>query len=219
VLSQFQSQLQQRPNPEQQQETQEDIDERNNALIDELMSNPLAVIQRIQEDAAKAAREQISPILAEREQQRQEKVWVEAASNFASQVDANGQLLRPDFGDLADDIARAYQVIPGLQNNPNSLEIAYNYAKGTRQSTQPTAAQLDPSVLAKDQNFLNNYILNNPEIKNKLLTQHVNDLRSSSPPTLMGSGGAPAIVPPTTRPQNSKEAKNMFMAMLDKFTG
>lgn len=96
------------------------------------------------------------------------------------------------------EIANEILIDESLQSSPNALELAWarvmqkNYA--------------EPDILAHDQNFINEKILNRDEIKTQVLEEYFKNLqKQKTPPVISGNGEvAVALNKP---PQNMAEAK------------
>lgn len=96
------------------------------------------------------------------------------------------------------EIANEILIDESLQSSPNALELAWarvmqkNYA--------------EPDILAHDQNFINEKILNRDEIKTQVLEEYFKNLQKhKTPPVISGNGEvAVALSKP---PQNMAEAK------------
>jgi hypothetical protein len=98
-----------------------------------------------------------------------------------------------------------------LSGMPNAVEVAYNLAKGRQASSMKT-----PEQLLSDPNFLSQ-AAQHPEIRKMILTQHVQNIQSGQPPTVISS--QPAGSPPATpanSPQSALEAGSLVKQWLSK---
>ena len=96
---------------------------------------------------------------------------------------------------------------PLLQKSSNMLEIAWSrvLAKNYR----------SPQELATDNNFMQNFVLGNEEVKKQVFSSYMNDILKNHSPSLIGSGmkgGKPAISA-SSKPINLDDAKNLVLKM------
>lgn len=96
------------------------------------------------------------------------------------------------------DIANEILNDQSLQMSPNALELAW--ARVMQKN------YYEPDVLAQDQNFLNEKILNRDEIKTQVLEEYFKNIQKQKiPPVISGSGEVAVAV--AKAPQNMAEAK------------
>lgn len=72
---------------------------------------------------------------------------------------------------------------------------------------------VEPQELAKDQKFLDAYILNDENIKKAIIDNYLDELQSKMPPKAMSSRGQMTITPPD-RPKSIAQAGAVIKAML-----
>lgn len=99
-------------------------------------------------------------------------------------------------GDIANEILQDQD----LQMSPNALELAW------ARVMQKNFAE--PDILAHDQNFINEKILNRDEIKTQVLEEYFKNLHKQKSPLVIGGSGEVAV-PKTNAPQNMAEAKEL----------
>jgi hypothetical protein len=159
--------------------------------------NPNAVMGPIIQQAIQSfAAEKLDPILQERQ-------W-------------NGEIQRmydtfSDFGDYVNDIQGLVDQFPDrYADNPVGLELAYYHAKATQ-------ANVNPAQLAQDPQFLNQYVVNNPQVQGQVLNQYLSNKQQVNQqiPTTMGRG-AGGFTPqtPESSPTTLKEASRQFLKNL-----
>lgn len=97
-------------------------------------------------------------------------------------------------GEIANEILKD----ESLQISPNALELAW--ARIMQKN------YVEPDVLANDQNFINEKILNRDEIKTQVLEEYFKNLqKQKTPPVISGNGEVAVAV--SKAPQNMAEAK------------
>lgn len=95
-----------------------------------------------------------------------------------------------------------------LALSPNSLEIAYGRVLGKNYKTN--------EQLIKDEKFLENYILKNNEIKNKIIKNYLDEIKNKTTPLVVTtSKGSKLGVNQTPKATNLTEAKLLMSRMFD----
>jgi hypothetical protein len=198
IIGMLQQQGQQ-PNqmqPEQAQVVEPQID--NEALLTQFYDDPAGTLSKMIEQKA---RELINPIQSKLQMDEEQKVWNQRAVDFGKS--------HPDAGQYAEEMKQALIQFPDLQKSPSAFDIAYNYVKGQK------AASLDPANLAKDENFLNQYVLNNPDVKNRVLQTHMQSIQQNTPPPVLGNQvGGQQLGMPEQRPTTLQESTNLLLKAL-----
>ena len=92
-----------------------------------------------------------------------------------------------------------------LHNNPNCLEIAY--AKVMSKSYTP------PCDIINSQDFREQYVFNNQDIKNRIIEEYLLNLDKTKPPKSLISRGQIILSPPD-RPRSIEEAGAIMTNML-----
>ena len=94
-----------------------------------------------------------------------------------------------------------------INNLPNKYLIAFKIAENTSRKT---------AKLLNDQNFIDKEILNNQDIKEKIISNYLSDLNNISQAPNIISGNATSVYfsPETSRPTTIKEASEIFSKML-----
>lgn len=93
-----------------------------------------------------------------------------------------------------------------IQNNVNPLETAWNRFKETK--------FLDEEELASNESFLQKYIFNNNDIKNKIVTDYFNALNGVNSPTLIATQkGSESVLTPVVKPKTISEARKIVEDM------
>lgn len=94
----------------------------------------------------------------------------------------------------------------GMSDNP--LESAWN--KIVKENFK------SPQSLVEDENFINNYIVNNKIIKEKILNDYFNQVNFEKSPTLIATNsGAASVLTPKQKPKNIAEAGQLAKALFD----
>lgn len=194
-LAQMGQQHQAPPAP---QPTEEEIAERNQKFWSELSDNPETTFNTKVEQRVN---EMLAPLMQKMQQQEQERAFMERAQAL--------ERAHPDANDLMDDMVNVFTQYPNLRMDPNGLEIAYNYVRGTKY--QP----VDPASYLNDPSFVENHVLKNEGIRNRFLSEHMQAVKSGTPPSLMGtqSGGTQMATPPN-EPKTIQESTNLLMRAL-----
>ncbi|MBQ8424540.1 MAG: hypothetical protein IJX17_00785 [Clostridia bacterium] len=93
-----------------------------------------------------------------------------------------------------------------LSNLPNKYQVAYIIAKEVESKS---------ANLLNDQNYLDEYILNNPLIKDKIISNYLSNLNNITPaPSIMSGNSSNVYFSPNTEPKTIKEAGELFSKML-----
>lgn len=120
--------------------------------------------------------------------------WVEKVSKFLSENE--------DAKPFAKQIAESILSDEELAKKENALELAWAKVASSK--------YVSPQKLVEDENFINNYVLNSEKIKNIVLNEYFEKLKSTSAPKVMTSstGGFWGSVKPK-QPLTLSEAKEM----------
>lgn len=205
AIQQMQQQLNGNVNPQMQQMQQMEQQpqyEDAESFMNKFYENPDALMQdkinnAIQNAIQQVILPQIQPIQQQYQQQQQQAAFNQAMDQFKSQV--------PDAAQLEPAIQQVLNQNPELNGHPKgpmaAINIAYNMAKG--QMYQP------PTALVQDKNFIENYIMNNPEIKNRLLQGYMQELQKNqqAPTVISGQAGGQTPAMPPSQPQTIKDAR------------
>lgn len=89
-----------------------------------------------------------------------------------------------------------------LASMPNSLELAFNKVKAQKYRSE--------EELVSDPNFLQNYVLNNDEIKKTIISNYLNTLKKNKSPQLINSTLTGSLgVMPQKKANSLNEAKEL----------
>lgn len=95
-----------------------------------------------------------------------------------------------------------------LARSENSLEKAFDVVKANNFKTREEMLQ--------DEEFVENYILKNSSIKDKVLEEYLSNIMSSKSATLMsGFGGGNVMLTPKKKPTSLKEAGDYMVALIN----
>lgn len=96
-----------------------------------------------------------------------------------------------------------------LASLPNSLEMAYNQVKASKYRSE--------EELVSDSEFINNFILNNENIKNLIINNYLNEIKQNKSPQLINSSFTGSLgLTPITKPNNLSEAKELAKKLFNK---
>jgi soluble cytochrome b562 len=198
-----------------QQPTKEPSDELSGLDTEEYMNkfyeSPQEVIAKTVESIVKKVitplEDRVKPVMETVEAQKTQELWDTATRDFYKN--------NPDMVAFKDGM-KQYIVENNLQNSNNPgkvLKDALVYAKGlSYKAPEP----VNPKTLLSDESFLTENVLKNPDIVNRILKEHMQDIKNNSaPPTITGqsAGGQPTATPPN-KPKNLEEAHDRLEAML-----
>lgn len=92
---------------------------------------------------------------------------------------------------------------------PNSLDVALNMVLGAKYKPE--------HELVSDPEFLQKYVLNNPEIKNKIISDYLSELKQKQSPQLISSSKTSGLgITPNKKPNSLFEAKEMAVKLFNK---
>lgn len=95
---------------------------------------------------------------------------------------------------------------PNLQKSDNMLEIAWSRVLAKNYKT--------PEQIATDNNFIENFVLNNEEVKKQVFSNYMNQLNSNVSPNLIGNGfrgGRSTASISTNKPNSLDDAGNLAL--------
>lgn len=123
--------------------------------------------------------------------QYQKEDWLTKVSTF---IENNNHAK-----DFLNDIAKTLVEDENLAKKEDALELAYSKVLKDNFKTK--------EELASDDNFLNDYIFNNEEIKNKIIENYLNDVQNNKTiPLMINRNGSLSVSSPRFIPKNLKEA-------------
>lgn len=129
--------------------------------------------------------------------------WNQRVSDFAEQT--------PDLEQYQDAMVNVFAEYPELKNHPRGLEMAYAMAKGA-------SGVADPNELLQDSQFVEQNILSNEQIRNKIIEDYLKQVQGGDAPVTIGTQPTSNQVPvtPPKRPQNMDEANKLALALFKK---
>lgn len=95
---------------------------------------------------------------------------------------------------------------PNLQKSSNMLELAWSRVIAKNYKS--------PEQIAMDNTFLQNFVLNNEEVKKQVFSNYMQELNSNNSPNLIGSGfrgGKSTVALSKNRPQNLDDAASLAL--------
>ncbi|HYE12258.1 MAG TPA: hypothetical protein VEF53_18970 [Patescibacteria group bacterium] len=204
---QFQQFMQQQTMPQQPpqvQKTPEEMEAERQAIVDELLQDPMGVLNRVVQQA-------VNPLQQEIEGYKQKEVWGTAKSRFAKMVDeTTGQPLHPDYESVAERMEQIMQERPGIAMADKplwALKNAYDIAMAEKYRSQPPVVQQPPVSIVdqlKDPNNIKQ-LISNPDIMKALAAaqaQQQAQLNQQVPPIAPSSGAANAAPYIQPKPQS-----------------
>jgi len=120
--------------------------------------------------------------------------WKSAVDKFFNEI--------PSAKPFAKDMAGVLIRNPELQEDANCLGIAFVRVLADKFRT--------PEQLIEDGQFLNEYVLNSQRVKDAVIAQYLQDIRSDIPPRTMRDGGLQCVAP-GVKPKTIQEAGFMFL--------
>lgn len=155
---------------------------------------PKVISSMVEQRLQQVINEQISPIIQERQ-------WNNEIQSMYDKY--------PDFDQFIGDVQELVNTDARYVQS-GGLEQAYFQAKATN-------GVANPAQLAQDPQFLQQYILNNPQVQNQVVQQYFEQKQQTNAqiPVTMGRG-AGGFTPqtPDASPQTLKEASRMFLKNL-----
>lgn len=123
--------------------------------------------------------------------QYQQENWHQVVKDFF--------LTHPDAVEFANDMSNVLSSDKVIASSNNSLEQALTRVK---------AGKFKPeNEIVKDENFLKNYVLNNVEIREKIITDYINGiLNTQTAPLISKNGGGTFSIAPKQKPTSILEA-------------
>lgn len=163
----------------------------------EFYDKPNNIIGKIIEQSlSRFAAEKLDPIIQERE-------WNNEIQRMYDQF--------PDFNDHIGEIQALVNQYPDQYAAQGGLEQAYYRAVAEK------ARAMNPAQLAQDPNFLNQYVLNNPNVQTQMMNQYFQQKQQTNQqiPVTMGRG-AGGFTPqtPDSSPTTLREASRAFLKNL-----
>lgn len=97
---------------------------------------------------------------------------------------------------------------PGLQSNPNMLDIAWARVIARNYKS--------PEQIIGDSSFMESYILSNENIKKQIISSYISELTNKKTPSVIGSGvkGGMSLLTKGSRPSSLDDAKALAEKML-----
>lgn len=193
MQQQYQQQMQQfQQQPPQQSEPEIDPEKLNEQMMEKFYENPSEFFKELREQAVQEARKDFEPIMKER------------------RINSEIQSLQSKYQDFGDNVPHMQKVIEEMgeaEAEKIGLERVYLIAKGM--NSQPVH-QPRPEELLQNQEFVNQHILNNPQIQQQIMQNYMNGKQQTQPPKVMGNtyGGAQTLAS-QNRPKSISDASKM----------
>lgn len=178
----------------------------NNLFYDDILEFDKKFKEEAKAEALAAFKQEFGPELKILENQK-----ISAEMNRKVQ---EFQQIHPDLLNMSNEIFQVIQMFPELNQRPDGLEKAYAAATQLKQINKP------PEQLLQDQNFVDNYIINNPNIENRIVQSYMQKVRQqqSNIPTQINSGNGGMIpLTPENKPKTMDDAASIAKRMLGGF--
>lgn len=204
---------QQSPQPQQAQEPEINPEQ----FLETFYKDPIGSLKKIVEDTTKSVTEKVKadmqaeykPVLTEFQQQKVQGYWNSAYSEFVTRT--------TDFEQYIDTM-QEFMSSTGMGNETDpskiaqNIQFAYQYAKG---ATATASTLSNPDDLLKDETFVAK-LIESPEIKQKIIDQHMQTIQQNRPPQVINAAGgmAPAAPPPEI-PKTKNDAARLAGAIFD----
>ena len=96
---------------------------------------------------------------------------------------------------------------PNLQKSNNMLEIAWSRVLAKNFKT--------PEQIASDNNFVQNFVLSNEEVKKQVFSSYLTELNARQTPSLIGSGmkGGKAMISKSNKPSTLQDANEIVLKL------
>lgn len=116
--------------------------------------------------------------------------------------------LNPNAKQFASEISQVLSSDKVLASSENSLEKAYEKVKANHYKTN--------DELANDSNFIEQYVLTNPVVREKIIGDYLSQVVSNKGVPLMSNfGGGNVMFTPKSKPSSIKEAGDYMVALLN----
>lgn len=123
-----------------------------------------------------------------------EEQWKNAVDKFFENT--------PSAKGFAREIAQTLIDEPELKRDKNCLSIALTRVLANSFRT--------PQELMSDGQFLDKYVLSSPVVRDKIISQYLDELRRGQPPVMLVDNGMQCVAP-TIKPKSIEEAGIMFL--------
>lgn len=186
--------------------TPEEIQKMNDELYNKLVENPTEVLNQLKQEAMEQAKQDlmkdIQPLLDEK-----------TAREQAMQVNQELETFMSSNKDVIKYADRMAEIIKeeGLENNPMALKYSYSKAKAETIDNMPQPQSLEEML--KDENNINS-ILDNEDIKNKVITKYLEGLSNGGKPITVGATpgtGTTPVTPPKEKDTSWDGAKKALL--------
>ena len=136
------------------------------------------------------------------------KVPIYKTENWREEVDSY-MASKPHAKDFSYEVAKTLMQDEKMASEPNCLDLAYNKVLANH--------YVSKDELIKDKDFVDNYILNNENIKSKILDNYLSGLKkNSTPPIVIAQKGDSVGIISPTKPKTLREAKDMVTKLFNK---
>jgi len=197
MLQQQMAQLQQQMAQPVVNEPQLSVEEQNEKMMEKFYENPSEFFNDLKLQAIEEARKGVDPIIKERQYQNE----VQGVANKYGQDFYNSI---PQVQQLVNELGEAETERIGLEN-------VYLMARG-RSAVAPAP---QPQQLVNDPNFLNQYVLNNPQIQQQIIDQYLQGKVSQQPPVVLSNqSGASQPLAQEHKPRSIGEASKLYRKSL-----
>lgn len=204
LVQQSQQQQSPAPQPQNQQPTPEQLEQQKAEFMDRFYEDPLGAMTSILDQMFQ---QKVQPVIEPISQQQH---WNEQIQKISAKYE--------DFQTLSEPIQAVLNEMPELLKQ-GGLEAVYHVAKGraaaeAAANAVPATPPPTPEQLMSDPNFVQQYVLNNPQIQQQIVQGYLNNKLQTNAQTPMVMGGQPGGQPPAmpeNRPKTLREASKAFL--------
>jgi soluble cytochrome b562 len=170
-------------------------------FIKKIEDRALARAEKVFNEKLAGIESKVNPVVERVETQATQEKWDNAVRDFHKN--------NPDMIEFKEGMKQYIQENNLLSSaNPEKvLNDAYIHAKGLAYKPQQT---IDPKTLLSDEKFVQENVLNNPAIKDKIVKLYLDEIKNanSSVPPSLNPGGTPPMSPPA-QANSVREATNL----------
>lgn len=180
--------------------TPEELEAEKEEFLNAFYDNPKEAFRQV---VSEMLDNEITPIKQKIEEDEKQREWFARVDDFANE--------HPDIDDWKEDMGRFLMEHQELRDNPNALDIAYNAVRGQKYK------EPNPQEYLQDDKFVEENILNNDDIKNKIIQQYLSDVQKGekAPATISNQDAAGKV--PVTPPKKPKDWDDAYSMALDMF--
>jgi hypothetical protein len=218
--------------PQAPQPTKEELDAQAKAEVDKFWEDysedpRTAITKLVQNTVKNAVKSEVEPSVSQLAQKVepiiQNAEYQTRVEEYHAQV-MEAKKDRPDFDEMLPEMRKVIDEFGDvLKSRPDAVVMAYNLAKARQaESQQPAPTAPEPAKPPTVEEMLNDQemvakLVQNPALKNLILTQHMQEIKNNPAPPVIGANGGG--IPPSTQPVDLKDIKSAKEALKAKYAG